>query len=166
MKTTLLTPNLSNHLGKMKALLFIFLFSFVLLGCKEDDVDPDLTKDFVGTWKGEVNMEDGYEYSSDWEITKVSETAVKATSTYRFVAKDPKYKSETVVTPIDNITLSTTLANSVVLNYTSEQTIPGDVLVIKGVGIVSGKTLTFSSTATSKKTGKVQTPPVEVFTKQ
>ncbi|WP_026630543.1 hypothetical protein [Dyadobacter alkalitolerans] len=166
MKTTLLTPNLSNHLGKMKALLFIFLFSFVLLGCKEDDVDPDLTKDFVGTWKGVVKQEKGYEYSSDWEITKASENAVKVVSTYRFVSKDPKYTSQTVVTPIENITLSTTLANSVVLNLTDEETVPGDVLMIKGVGIVSGKTLTFSSTATSKKTGRVETPPVQIFTKQ
>ncbi|MCF2491176.1 hypothetical protein [Dyadobacter sp. CY347] len=165
MKTTLLTPNLFNHLGKMKALLFVLLLSFVLLGCKEDDVDPDLTKEFVGTWSGVVVVENGYETKTDWVIVRTSDNSVKITSTYNFIAKDPKYTSRSTVTNIENVTLSRTIANSISLNTTEEIAIPGDTIIVKGVGIVQGKTLTFSSTGTSKKTGQVTTPPASVFNK-
>lgn len=151
----------------MKRYFFLLLLSSMFFACSDDtDIDPDLSKEFVGTWKGDVFVEEGYENRTDWVITKVSDTSVRIESTFHFIATDPKYKSSTTVTPIENVTLSKTVANSVTMNTTQEVEIPGDVIVEKGVGIVTGNRLTVSSTGTYKKTGKVVTPPVAKFTRQ
>jgi hypothetical protein len=151
----------------MKRYFFLMLLSSMFFACSDDtDIDPDLSKEFVGSWKGETFVEVGYENRTDWVITKVTDTSVKVVSTFHFIAKDPKYKSSTTVTPVDNVTLSKTVANSVTMNLTQETAIPGDVIVEKSVGIVTGNMLTVSSTGTSKKTGVVTTPPVAKFTKQ
>ena len=150
----------------MKKLVFLLFFATVLTACEKDTIDPDLTKEFVGNWKGEVKVETGYEYSTDWAITRVNDNTVKIATTYKFVAKDPKYTSKTQTGVVENVMLTTTVANSVTMNTTEEITIPGDVVSVKGVGIVSGRSLTVSSTGTYKNTGQVITPPILKFTKQ
>jgi hypothetical protein len=151
----------------MKRYFFLMLLSSMFFACSDDtDIDPDLSKEFVGTWKGDTKVEKGYENRTDWVITKVSDTSVKVVSTFNFIATDPKYTSSTTVTNIENVTLSKTVANSVTMNTTEEIVVPGDVIVVKGVGIVTGNKLTVSSTGTYKKTGNVVTPPVAKFTKQ
>jgi hypothetical protein len=147
--------------------LFTFILSSVVLSsCKKEEIDPDLSKVFVGKWQGELMVEDGYDYKTDFDITRVSDNSVRIASTYNFIARDPKYTSETTNKIIDNVVLSSTIANSVTMTITDEIAIPGDVVMVKEVGIVSGRTLTIKSTGTYKKTGEVVTPPTRRYTKQ
>lgn len=147
--------------------LFTFILSSVVLSsCKKEEIDPDLSKVFVGSWEGELMVEDGYDYKNDWVITRISDNSVKISTTYNFIAKDPKYTSRTSQSVVDNVMLSSTIANSITMNTTEEIEIPGDVVLVKGVGIVTGKTLTVASTGTYKKTGKVVTPATLRFTRK
>ncbi|WP_439585425.1 hypothetical protein [Dyadobacter bucti] len=147
--------------------LFTFILSSVVLSsCKKEEIDPDLSKVFVGSWEGELVVEDGYESKTDWVITRISDNSVRIESTYNFIAKDPKYTSRTSKTTLENISLSTTVANSVTLHTTDEIETSNDVIAVKGTGIVVGRTLTVSSTGTYKKTGVVVTPPSQKFTKR
>jgi hypothetical protein len=147
-------------------LFTLILFTVALSSCKKEEIDPDLSKVFVGEWLGELTVEDGYDYRTDWVITRISDNAVRIESTYNFIAKDPKYTSSTSKTTLENITLSTTVANSVTLHTTDEIETSNDVIVVKGTGIVAGRTLTVSSTGKYKKTGVVVTPPSQKFTKR
>ena len=114
----------------------LVLFSLIFAGCSSDDIDPDLSKEFVGTWVGEVLVEDGYQTRTDWTISRISDTGIKINSKYTFTATDPQYTSSTTETVIDNVTLSKTVANSVTMNTMEEIQVPGDVISVKGVGIV------------------------------
>ena len=147
-------------------LFTLILSTVVLSSCKKEEIDPDLSKVFVGKWTGELNVENGYDYKTDLDISRVSDNSVKVTSTYNFIARDPQYTSETTTSVVDNIVLTTTVANSVTMNIEKEITVPGDVLMTKEVGIVTGRTLTIKSTGTYKKTGKVVTPPTRIYTRQ
>lgn len=147
--------------------LFTFILSSVVLSsCKKEEIDPDLSKVFVGKWLGELKVENGYDYKTDLDITRVSDNSIKITSTYNFIAKDPKYTSDTETIVLDNIILATTAANSVTMTVEKEIAVPDDVVMTKEVGIVTGRTLTIKSTGTYKKTGRVVTPPTAIYTRQ
>ncbi|WP_353721981.1 hypothetical protein [Dyadobacter sp. 676] len=151
----------------MKRYLFMALFATFFISCSDDDkVDPDLTKDFVGNWKGEVKKEVGYEYSSDWLISRVDDKTVKIVSTYKLVSTDPKIPSSTEVSNINDVIISKANDNTLTMTTTQEIAIPGDTILVKGTGVVSGRSLTVTSTGTSKKTGVVTKPPVQRFTKE
>jgi len=144
--------------------LFTFILSSVVLSsCKKEEIDPDLSKVFVGSWEGELTVENGYDTKTDWVITRVSDNSVKIESTFNFIARDPKYTSYSEKVMLDNIMLSSTVANSVTMHTTSEVQVPNDVVVVKGTGIVSGQTLTVSTTGTYKKTGEVVNLPSKKF---
>lgn len=143
------------------------LFTAFFTSCSDnDEPDADLTKTFVGNWKGEVKVEKGYNYGTDWVVSKVNDNTVKVVSTYNFVATDPKYTSRSKVTTIENIPLTRTATNTVILTTIDNIVIPGDTLVTKGTGTIIDNVLSITSTATSKKTGAVTTPPVQKFTRQ
>lgn len=143
------------------------LFAAFFMSCSDDsEPDADLTKTFVGNWKGEVKVEKGYNYGTDWVISKVNDNAVKVVSTYNFVATDPKYTSRSSVATIDNVPLTRTATNTVIFTTTDNIAIPGDTLAIKGTGTIIDNVLTITSSATSKKTGAVTTPPAQKFTRQ
>lgn len=151
----------------MKKYLIVMLFAAFLTSCSDnDEPDADLTKTFVGNWKGEVKVEKGYNYGTDWVISKVNDNTLKVVSTYNFVATDPKYTSRSQVTTIDNVPLNRTATNTVILTTTDNIVIPGDTIVTKGTGTIIENVLSITSTATYKKTGKVTTPPVKKFTRQ
>lgn len=149
----------------MKKYLFVMLFAAFFISC-DDDVDPDLTKAFVGSWKGQIKKEVGYEYGTDWVISKVDDKTIKIVSTYKLVSTTPKVPSSTSVTNIDNIMVSSIGGDKVTMNMVQEYVIPGDTISVKGTGVVSGDSLIVSSTGISKKTGKVSTPPIQRFKKQ
>ena len=150
----------------MKKYLFVMLFAAFFMSCDDDDVDPDLTKDFVGNWKGQIKKEVGYEYGTDWAISKVDDKTIKIVSTYKLVSSTPKVQSSTTVSNIDNIPVSSIGGDKVTMNMTQEFVIPGDTILVKGTGVVSGDSLIVSSTGTSKKTGTVTTPPIQRFKRQ
>jgi hypothetical protein len=151
----------------MKKYLIVMLFAAFLTSCSDnDEPDADLTKTFVGNWKGQVKVEKGYNYGTDWAITKVNDNTVKVVSTYNFVATDPMYTSRSSVTTIDNVGLTRTATNTIILTTTDNIAVPGDTLITKGTGTIFENVLSITSTATSKKTGVVTTPPTRKFTKQ
>ena len=151
----------------MKKYLFVMLFAAFFMSCSDnDEPDADLTKTFVGNWKGQVKVEKGYNYGTDWAISKVNDNTLKIVSTYNFVATDPKYTSSTEVITVENVPLTRTATNTVILTLTDELVIPGDTLMTKDIGTIIDNVLTITSTATSKKTGVVTTPPVRKYTRQ
>lgn len=143
------------------------LFAACFMSCSDDnEPDADLTKTFVGNWKGEVKVEKGYNYGTDWVISKVNDNAVKIVSTFSMVATDPKFPSRSQVTTIESVPLTRTATNTVILSTTDQVVLAGDTLVTKGTGTIIDNVLSITSSATSKKTGVVTTPPVKKFTRQ
>ncbi|SDH13252.1 hypothetical protein SAMN04487996_12942 [Dyadobacter soli] len=151
----------------MKKYLIVMLFAAFFMSCSDDsEPDADLTKTFVGNWKGAVKVEKGYNYGTDWAISKVNDNTLKIVSTYNFVATDPKLTSETKVTTIENVPLTRTATNTIILTTTDNIVIPNDTLETKGTGTIIDNVLSITSSAKSKKTGAVTTPPIIRFTRQ
>lgn len=151
----------------MKKYLFVMLFAAFFMSCSDnDEPDADLTKTFVGNWKGEVKVEKGYNYGSDWVISKVNDNTVKIVSTFSMVATAPGYPNRSQVTTIDAVPLTRTATNTVILTTTDKVVLSGDTLVTKGTGTIVDNVLSITSSATSTKTGVVTTPPIVKFTRQ
>lgn len=143
------------------------LFAAFFISCSDnDEPDADLTKTFVGNWKGEVKVEKGYNYGTDWVISKVNDNTVKIVSTFSMVATDPKFPSRSQVTTTESVPLTRTATNTVILSTTEQVVLAGDTLVTQGTGTIIDNVLSITSSATSKKTGVVTTPPVIKFTRQ
>lgn len=151
----------------MKKYLFAMLFAAFFMSCSDnDEPDADLTKTFVGNWKGEVKVEKGYNYSTDWVLSKVNDNTLKVVSTFSIVATAPGYPNRSQVTTIESVPLTRTATNTVILTTTDERVLSGDTLVTKGTGTIIDNVLSITSSATSKKTGAVTTPPIQKFTRQ
>lgn len=141
--------------------IFFLLTSLFFTSCSKDEPSPDLTTDFIGTWKSEV-YEDQYAKAwSIWNITKVSNNAVKITSTYQVESKIEFYDSFESVDIIDKIELTDNRTMSLKMTQTDED---GEYSV-DGTGVITGKQLSIVGKSTHKKTGEVQTIN-ETLTKQ
>ena len=142
--------------------IIALLFAVFASSCKqEDDVDPNITKDFVGTWAGALMVENGYQNRTDWKITRETDDLIKITSTFNFIATSTAYTSYTENTVLENVTV----ADGKTIRASTKVPVSGDVILVDFVGIIEGDLLTVTSTGKYQKTGVAIPTFVEKFTK-
>ena len=143
--------------------IIALLLTVFVSSCKqEDDVDPNITKDFVGTWVGELIVEKGYSNRSDWKITRVSNTAIKASTVFNFISTSADYQSYTEESVVENITVMDDKTFKTTFSIPTGE----GVINAESVGVISGNLLTVTSTGKNQSTGVAITPTTQKFTKQ
>lgn len=150
----------------MKRYLFfaMLITSAMLSACRgnDEDVDPNKTLVYVGTWKGEQKKENGYENRTDWVVTREDNNAIKIVSTFNFISTSAAYQSYTEETVLDKVEVT----NDHTLTASFSMPISGDTLDAKSVGVVTDNLLTVTSNGKFRKSGQAITPTVQKFTKQ
>lgn len=143
--------------------ILVVLFSVFVSACSQDDtVDPNLTKDLVGTYKGETIVEKGYSNRTDWKITRVSNTAIKASTLFNFISTSAAYQSYTEENVLNNLTV----IDDKSFKTSYKIPVPGDTLLIDAVGILAGQVLTVTSNGKNIRKGDSITPIVQKYTKE
>ncbi|HEV7379468.1 MAG TPA: hypothetical protein VGN64_06725 [Dyadobacter sp.] len=133
----------------MKRFLLLFVIAFSFVGCSKDEIDPDLTKNFIGSWQSEwtsvaTNMKGQY----TWNVTKETNTTLKITSYYEMKIGDIIDGGTDVATGIK-------VVNENTFTLDDPATEQNGYVKSEGNGVVSGDILTVLVKGTDIKTGQV-----------
>ncbi|WP_439582972.1 hypothetical protein [Dyadobacter bucti] len=135
--------------------ILFFIASLFFTSCSNDDPSPDLTTDFIGTWKSGIEEDQYVKSWSTWNISKVSNNEVKLTIS-SFLEAQPGVGIEFEgPNPSVDIIEKVRLIDSRTMDLNFDMTIDGEESTNQGTGIITGNKLALAMKTTYKKDGEV-----------
>lgn len=125
----------------MKNLLVVATLIFSVISCSEKETNPDLTQQYVGSWKTEVQRTTQQVYWTSYEIKRISNTLLTINAGERWESLLGEFDDYTDTYTLDsvdirsdrsiNIKSSRVLANGQNVSYNGSGQIINDTLTIR-----------------------------------